>query len=558
MVHWILLILLVSSCAGKTNQKAGLITPRAMVVSAHPLASEVGVNIMKNGGNAVDAAIAVQFALAVVYPAAGNIGGGGFMVIRQNNGEISSLDFREKAPLKAYRKMYQDEEGEVINELSTLGHLAAGVPGTVAGMVAAYDRFATKTWDELIQPAIDLAENGFPLTQREASRLNDYQEELKAVNTVIPDFLLKDRWEPGDTVFMRDLAGTLRRVRDQKRSGFYRGETAELLISEMERGKGLITLEDLDQYEAIWRIPVVDNYKSYRVISMGPPSSGGIALIQLLKLIDPYKVDTMDWDSSNYLHLLIEAEKRVYADRAAYLGDEDFYPVPVENLISEEYLKQRMKNFSFKRAIPSDNIFAGNLNRMESDETTHFSVVDPQGNAVAVTTTLNGNYGCKVVVGTAGFFLNNEMDDFSAKPGFPNMFGLVGGEANAIEPGKRMLSSMTPTIVEKEGSLFLVLGSPGGSRIITSVFQCLLNVTEFNMTMQESVSAKRFHHQWKPDKAYFEQGRIPENVRQNLKEKGHTFEVSESIGSVNAILLVPGKGMEGGADPRGDNMADGF
>ncbi len=554
----LLLLLLISGCTVKTARRTGLITPDAMVVSAHPLASEVGVNIMKNGGNAIDAAIAVQFALAVVYPAAGNIGGGGFMVIREQNGDLSSLDYREKAPRNADREMYQDENGEVIDEMSTRGHLAAGVPGTVAGMVLAFDRFGSLPWEELLQPAVDLAENGFILTEREASRLNDYREDFIEANTVIPDFLIKEQWDPGDTVIMKDLAETLKRIRDRKRSGFYSGETADLLVSEMNRGKGIITQEDLDQYEAIWRNPVIADYKSYQIISMGPPSSGGIDLIQLLKLIDPYQADTMNWDSADYLHLLIEAEKRVYADRAAYLGDADFFPVPVEPLIDGEYLKHRMKDFSFTRAIPSDSIFAGNINLMESEETTHFSVVDPQGNAVAVTTTLNGNYGCKVVVAGAGFFLNNEMDDFSVKPGFANMFGLVGGDANVIEPGKRMLSSMTPTIVEKEGSLFMVLGSPGGARIITSVFQCLLNVTEFNMTMQESVTAGRFHHQWKPDRVYYESERIPENVLGILKEKGHTFEVTESIGSVNAILVIPGKGLEGGADPRGDNTAAGF
>jgi gamma-glutamyltranspeptidase/glutathione hydrolase len=558
MIGSLFLIMLISACTVRTEQKNGLITSQAMVVSAHPIASEVGVNILKKGGNAIDAAIAVQFALAVVYPAAGNIGGGGFMVIRQNDGDIFALDFREKAPGQAHRNMYQDENGNVIDELSIHGHLAAGVPGTVAGMVQAYDHLATLPWEELIQPAIDLAENGFPLTEREATRLNEYQEEFMEENTVIPDYLMSDRWDLGDTVYMKDLAGTLERIRDKNLAGFYAGETANLLVSEMERGKGLITLEDLDQYEAIWRNPVVANYKNYKIISMGPPSSGGIALVQLLKLINPYQVDTMNWKGPKYLHLLIEAEKRIYADRAAYLGDEDYYPVPADELISEKYLEKRMRDFSFNRAIPSDSIYAGNIHVMESTETTHFSVVDPQGNAVAVTTTLNGNYGCKVVVGGAGFFLNNEMDDFSIKPGFPNMFGLVGGEANAIEPGKRMLSSMTPTIIEKDDSLYMVIGSPGGARIITSVFQCLLNVTEFNMTMQESVKAGRFHHQWNPDRVYYEPGRITEPVLQILKEKGHSFEMSESIGSVNAILVIPGKGLEGGADPRGDNAAAGF
>ncbi|MBR9999001.1 MAG: gamma-glutamyltransferase [Cyclobacteriaceae bacterium] len=558
LVCMALLLFIFPGCGKLGDQTTGLITGEAMVVSAHPLASAAGANMMKNGGNAVDAAIAVQFALAVVYPSAGNIGGGGFMVIRQSDGSLHSLDYREKAPMQAHRKMYQNKNGDVINDLSILGHLAAGVPGSVDGMVRAYEQFGTLPWRDLIQPAIDLAEKGFPLTEREASKLNDNRAEFISTNTVTPRFLLDERWAAGDLVYMKNLANTLKRIRDHGRSGFYEGETADLIISEMKRGNGIINHDDLRRYESKWREPVTANYRKLRIISMGPPSSGGIALIQLLKMIENYEVDTMDWKSENYVHLLVEAEKRVYADRAVWLGDADYFPVPVEQLLDDGYLHRRMADFSFNHAISSDSISEGNTQLEESVETTHFSIVDPWGNAASVTTTLNGSFGAKVVVGGAGFFLNNEMDDFSIKSGFPNMFGLVGSDANAIEPGKRMLSSMTPAIIEKNDSLYMVIGSPGGSRIITSVFQCLLNVTAFKMNMQESVSAPRFHHQWKPDRIYVEPGRIPEITKQHLVEMGHIFEETGSIGSVNAILMIPGKGMEGGADPRGDNTASGF
>jgi gamma-glutamyltranspeptidase / glutathione hydrolase len=557
-VNLSVLLIFLSACGEEQKNTKGLISEHAMVVSAHPLATAVGVNILEQGGNAVDAAIAVQFALAVVYPSAGNIGGGGFMVYRHADGSHYTLDFREKAPMLAQREMYQDEQGEVAGEQSILGHLASGVPGTVDGMARAHERFGSFFWEDLVQPAIELAENGFPLTEREAAKLNEYQEEFIGTNTITPGFLIRDFWSVGDSLHMEALATTLKRIRDQGSPGFYEGETAALLIAEMRRGNGIITHDDLSLYESKWREPVTGTYKNFRIISMGPPSSGGIALIQLLGMIEKFDMDTMDWHAENYIHLLAEAEKRVFADRAAWMGDSDFYPVPFNELLDEEYLNRRMQDFTFFRSTPTDSISAGDLQPVESAETTHFSIVDPFGNAVSVTTTLNGSFGSKVVVGGAGFLLNNEMDDFSIKPGFPNMFGLTGGEANAIEPGKRMLSSMTPAIVEKNDSLHMVLGSPGGSRIITSVFQSLLNVIVFNMGMQEAVSSPRFHHQWKPDKIFVERGRISEKTMQNLELMGHGFELTNSIGSVNAILMIPGKGMEGGADPRGDNTASGF
>ena len=537
----------------------GLITDSAMVVSAHPLASAVGANIMRAGGNAVDAAIAVQFALAVVYPAAGNIGGGGFMVIRQNNGLTNTLDFREKAPLAATRNMYLDAEENVINDLSTAGHLAAGVPGTVDGMFRAYQKYGSLPFEKLIQPAIDLAANGFVLTAREASYLNEKQEDFRQYNTVPPDFLLKEAgWQEGDTIYMEDLAATLTRIRDHGRDGFYTGKTADLLVEEMQRGNGIITYEDLAQYEAKFREPIVGEYDSFKIISMPPPSSGGVALVQLLNSVEEYPIAKMGFNTAPTMHLMVEAERRVYADRATHLGDADFYPVPVQKLLRPEYSVVRMENFSPDRATPSSMISAGNPAPVESMETTHFSIVDPQGNAVSVTTTLNGGYGSKVVVSGAGFFLNNEMDDFSIKPGFPNMFGLVGGEANAIQPEKRMLSSMTPTIVEKDGKLLMVVGSPGGSTIITSVYQTILNVVKHDMGMQMAVNAPRFHHQWKPDTIFTEDYALSKKVTKKLKKMGHTVVERGAIGRVDAILILPDGKLEGGADPRGDDAAVGF
>ncbi|MBL6448923.1 gamma-glutamyltransferase [Fulvivirga sp. 29W222] len=535
----------------------GVIADNAMVVSAHPLASKVGLEILKNGGNAVDAAVAVQFALAVVYPAAGNIGGGGFMVYRDHEGNTDALDYREAAPLASSRNMYLNEQGEVIEKLSRLGHLASGVPGTVDGMVKAHEKYGQLSWETLVQPAIDLAQNGFPLTAIEASSLNDNIETFKKYNTSQPSYLLRD-WREGDTLRLEDLANTLERIRDAKRAGFYSGRTADLIVREMNRGGGIITYEDLTNYHAMWRKPTSTSYKSYKIISMPPPSSGGIALSQLLTMIEDIPIAEYGFQSPKAIHYMVEAERRVYADRAMHLGDPDFYLVPTKELTDHNYLKIRLNNIDKNLATPSDSIAAGEFSLYESEETTHYSIVDKEGNAVAVTTTLNGSYGSHVVVDSAGFLLNNEMDDFSVKPGFPNMYGLVGGEANAIMPLKRMLSSMTPTIVEKEGSLYMVVGSPGGSTIITSVFQTVLNVIEFDMNMQQAVSAGRFHHQWKPDVIFVEKDKLNEEVLKKLSEMGHKIEQRRPIGRVDAILVTPEGKLEGGADPRGDDMAIGF
>ncbi|MEO1050686.1 MAG: gamma-glutamyltransferase [Bacteroidota bacterium] len=536
----------------------GLISDSAMVVSAHPFASEVGLNILKKGGNAVDASIAVQFALAVVYPTAGNIGGGGFMVLRKEDGSAYTLDFREAAPAAAHRDMYLDEEGNVIQSKSTLGHWAVGVPGTVAGALAAHEKFGTLPWEDLVQPAIDLAINGFLLTEKEAEGLNYNQERFLKYSTIAPDFLIKNEWKAGDTIYWKDLGKTLERIRDNKRDGFYTGQTADYIVEEMQRAGGLISHEDLKNYQAVWRDPIQFEYKNFKLVSMPPPSSGGIALAQLLKMVEKHDLTNHGWNKQQTIHIMTEAERRVYADRAQHLGDPDHYEVPRDGLLQGDYIVARMENYDPTKATPSEEIQAGQPLIAESEETTHFSVIDQYGNAVSVTTTLNGGYGSKTVVAGAGFILNNEMDDFSSKPGFPNFYGLVGGEANAIAPGKRMLSSMTPTIVEKDGELFMVVGTPGGSTIITSVFQSFLNVVEHNMTMQEAVAAGRVHHQWLPDLIYHEPNAINTLTMDSLKTLGHTLKERSLYGRVDAILVLPNGQLEGGADPRGDDKAMGY
>ncbi len=556
VIVWV--VLLVACQSTETKRVTGLVADSAMVVSAHPLASRVGIDIMKKGGNAIDAAIATQFALAVVYPGAGNIGGGGFMLARFKDGSIDALDYREKAPAKASENMYLGETGEAIPELSQSGHLASGVPGTVAGLEEAHRKYSKLPWAELVQPAIDLALIGFVLTENEAGGMKYIQEDLKKYNSVLPAQLINDNWKKGDTIRHSDLGHALERIRDHGRAGFYEGQTAKDIVDEMSRGKGLITYEDLKNYNAAWRAPITTQYKGYKIISMPPPSSGGVALFQLLKSVESQPIKEWGWNSAKTVHLMTEAERRAYADRAIYLGDPDFVKVPVAELTSEQYVAARMSNFQPNMATPSSAIKEGDLTVVESEETTHLSVVDKEGNAVSVTTTLNGGFGSMVVVAGSGFFLNNEMDDFSVKPGAPNMYGAVGGEANKIEPGKRMLSSMTPTIVEKDGELFMVVGTPGGTTIITSVFQTILNVIDHSMTMQEAVEAKRLHSQWAPDLVFNEIGALRETDSLALVKLGHTFKARNAIGRVDAILVRADKKLEGGADPRGDDKAEGY
>jgi len=541
----------------QSEREIGVIADSAMVVSAHPLASEVGVDIMKKGGNAVDAAIAVQFALAVVFPEAGNIGGGGFFVIRESNANYHTLDFREKAPMNATRDMYLDDSGDAMEMKSQRGALAAGVPGAVDGMVKAFEKFGTLSWEELVEPSIRLAEDGFILTEREAQKFNNTASTFKEYSSIEPiQFTGKD-WKEGDRLIQKELANTLRRIKDYKRDGFYSGPVAKAIIDEMNRGGGIITQMDLDSYESVWRVPLVGNYKDYKLITMGPPSSGGIIILQMMALLEKYDVDITPEKFDQYLHLKTELERRIYADRAAYMGDADFYDVPVKELLSQEYLKERFLDFNPGKATPSSDIMEGIIHA-ESEETTHFSIIDQKGNAVSATTTINGFMGSYVVVDGAGFILNNEMDDFSIKPGFPNMYGLLGGEANKIEPGKRMLSAMTPVILEKNDELYMVVGTPGGSTIPTSVFQTIVNVIEFDLSMQEAVAKRRFHSQWKPDHIFYERGQLDDNLRKKMEAKGHKFEERGPIGRVDAILITTDGRLEGGADPRGMDTAVGF
>ena len=532
-----------------------------MVSSAHPIASKIGIDILKQGGNAFDAAIAVHFALSVVYPNAGNIGGGGFLVYRLDNGEVGTLDFREKAPEKSYRDMYIDNvDGESIvdDKRSKIGHLASGVPGSVDGMVKIYEKFGTINWDELIDPSIEVARNGFMVTKKQARGLNNVKESLLSANDHSLSFVKETEWEEGNLLVQENLALTLEEIKSSKRDGFYKGKVAQLIINEMNSGTGIISQTDLDNYSSIWRDPIIGYFKNHKIISMGPPSSGGIALVQLLNGAEQLETKKYNHNSLEYINTITEIESRVYADRAAHLGDPDYYNVPKESLLNKDYMYNRFNEIESTIKTPSSEIKEGSFDINESMETTHFSIVDKFGNAISITTTINGAYGSKVVVEGAGFLLNNEMDDFSVKPGYPNMFGLIGGEANAIEPNKRMLSSMTPTIIEKDNNLYMVLGTPGGSTIITSVFQTILNVIDYGMDMQEAVDSKKFHHQWLPDVLVVEEKTISDELDVELTSIGHKIVKRSSLGRMDCILINEDGSLDGGADKRGDNTAIGY
>ncbi len=531
---------------------------KGVVVSARAEASEAGLSMLKKGGNAIDAAIAVQFALAVVYPNAGNIGGGGFLVYRSADGATDALDFREKAPSQATRDMYLDKSGNAMQEKSLYGNLASGVPGTVDGMVKAHERYGKLSWKQCIQPAVDLAIHGFILTKKQAADLNHNHTALATYNPDGTALVKKSGiWAAGDRIVQKELAHTLELIREKGRAGFYEGEVASTLVEAMKGNAGIISAADLKAYQSVWRTPVTGTYKDFTIITMPPPSSGGIALVQLLESVAPFPLSRWGHNSDSASRLIIEAERRVYADRAVYLGDPDFFKVPVKQLIDPAYQKLRMAGMNWNHAGSSIEIAAGKIAAKESDQTTHYSIVDKEGNGVSVTTTLNGAYGSYVVVKGGGYLMNNEMDDFSVKPGSMNAYGLVGGEANAIAPGKRMLSSMTPTIIEKSGKLYMVVGTPGGATIITSVFQAILNVMEFKMTMQQAVEARRFHSQWLPDVVYSEKDAFAPSVLQEMKEKGYKFAPNVNIGRVDAILKTE-QGYQAGADPRGDDTACGW
>ncbi len=571
MLYRYLILLIIFSQFSCNNKKPmrGVVSENAMVVTAREEASKIGIEILKKGGNAFDAMVATELALAVAYPYAGNIGGGGFMVYRKNNGDTGALDYREKAPMGATKDMYLDKNGDVIKGLSTVGGLAVGVPGTVAGMFEVYEKFGSLPIEEIFEPVIKLALKGVIVTKKQEARLKQYYPQINNQNTFWDGEREKEfekaklwmkTWKENDTIKYPALANTLKKIMQNGKKEFYEGETAKKLVNFIQKNGGIITMEDLELYKPKWRDPIVFEYDDLKIISMSPPSSGGICLEQIMKMINPFDLESYGHNSVDYIKVLVEAERRAYADRSFYLGDPDFNEIPYKEITSQKYLSDRMKGFSFSTPTLSKDLNPGSINISESNETTHYSILDQFGNSVSATTTLNGAYGSKLYSDELGFFLNNEMDDFSSKPGVPNMFGLIGAKANSIEPGKRMLSSMTPTIIEKNNELYMVLGTPGGSTIITSVLQNILNVHEFGMTMQEAVNAARFHHQWLPDVVLFETTGFNKSVVDKLEKDGYKtyFDSSKISSKVEGILVLNDGKIEGGADKRGDDKAIGF
>ena len=533
-----------------------------VVVSSHELASKIGLEVLKDGGNAIDAAIATGFTLAVVHPGAGNIGGGGFMVIRLADGTVTTIDFRETAPAAAFRDMFLDDSLNVIPGKSWNTSLAAGVPGSVAGFGLAYEKYGSTNWKDLVKPATELASNGFPLDYQNMNTFNHpyYQEYLSNDTESAKIFSKEEPFTLYQTFIQDDLGETLERIANNGWTEFYTGKTADMIEACMLRTDGLITKEDLQNYRAIERNPISFKYREYEVHSMPPASSGGITIAGILNQLENIDLDSLDYHSAQHIHFVAEAERRVYADRAEFMGDMDFVPVPIDRLISDQYAQVRWNSVDSIIASKSEDVSHGDIpfNYKESEETTHYSVVDQWGNAVSVTTTINGWFGNGIVVDGAGFLLNNEMDDFSAKPGVPNAYGLIGNAANAIEPGKRMLSSMSPTIVETpNGELYLVLGSPGGSTIITTVAQIIMNVIDFGMNMEDAVETPRFHHQWLPDMIQFESSGFSPETIQALENRGHAIKYRGSIGEANCIQVEDGF-IYGSADSRRNASAVGY
>ena len=552
----LILSFLITSCDNSYNPT---------VVSARKEASDIGVEIMKNGGNAYDAMIAVHLALAVVHPTAGNIGGGGFFVYSDSDGTSGTLDFREMAPGKAYKDMYLDKNGNVIPDMSTLGGAAVGVPGSISAIFEIHSRFGSLPIEELFMPAIRLAKEGFIVTNKQSSSLSGKLDDFILING--DSSLYSKKYYEGDTIKNEAFAETLSKISKNGPKAFYEGEIAEMIVNEVIESGGIMTIEDLKNYKSIWREPVRFKYKELDIISMSLPSSGGILLGQMLKAIEDYDIASYGHNSLEAIQLMTEVERRAYADRSHFMGDPDFMNLPVYELIDKDYIKKRMNNFSWEKATPSSEVKHGDIIINESDQTTHYSIIDKDGNAVSVTTTLNNSYGSKVYVEGAGFFLNNEMDDFSSKPGHPNFYGLIGSEANSIQPKKRMLSSMTPTIVLKNNKPSLIVGTPGGSTIITSVFQTILNIYEFDMNVQDAVNAPRFHHQWLPDVIIIEKNNSDNTIDSLLREKNYNviplpfeYDISgmsprSSIGAVDAIFIDHNGKVTGGADYRGDDFA---